>query len=398
MRAISVFIMALLPLSAAVWALSIAVPVIIEAREAAENVFVTPVPDRVHFDDANPSPPLLPSLDTTPAATATADRTPSPSGTAQRTPEAPGSLTPDASPTSSAAGTPTTTPIPSPTVAGPTPTPYPPWDGTEPVHILLLGVDSRPDEDDPPRSDTIIVVRVDPVLDRVDAFSIPRDLLVEIPGYGATKINAAYVYGERDGLPGGGPILAAQTIEYNFGIRINYFATVSISGMERVVDTIGGIIVDVPVVVKDDQYPTEDFRFTRVYFPTGIQPMDGREAVQYSRTRHGDNDFRRSERQQQILLAIRDQILVSGVITNLPAIISEIGDSVRTDLSIRQVLSLARFGQDLPRDQIYLHSLNSFMEEAIIDEGFYFVGDWFSLRNLVQNLPDNPNASNNPGG
>jgi LCP family protein required for cell wall assembly len=396
----SLFIMALLPLTAAVWALSIVVPVILETRAAIGDVFVTPVPDRVHFDDANPSPPQLPGMEAHPSSTATAEQAASPTNTstARRTPTATGSPTPSVSPTARATGTPTITPSPSPTVTGPTPTPYPPWDGSEPVHILLLGVDSRPDETDPPRSDTIIVVRVDPVLERVDAFSIPRDLLVEIPGYGATKINAAYVYGELDGLPGGGPILAAQTIEYNFGIRIDYFATVNISGMERIVDTIGGIIVDVPAVVKDDQYPTEDYRYTRVYFPTGLQPMDGREAVQYSRTRHGDNDFRRSERQQQVLLAIRDQILVSGVITNLPAIINEIGDSVRTDLSVRQVLSLARFGQDLPREQIYLHSLNHLMEEAMIDDGFYFIGDWYSLRNLVQNLPDNPNASNNPGG
>jgi LCP family protein required for cell wall assembly len=122
------------------------------------------------------------------------------------------------------------------------------------VTIQLLGVDSREGETDPPRSDTMIVVRVDPVAKRVDMLSIPRDLLVEIPGFYATKINAAYPFGEAndDEIPGGGPTLAAQTVEYNFGIRIDYFAEVDIAGMERIIDILGGVMVDVERIVKDD--------------------------------------------------------------------------------------------------------------------------------------------------
>ena len=383
--------MSLLPLSIMFWALSIVVPVMIEAREAMDDVFVTPV-DRVHFDNAQPSPPQLPtstSDDVDESPTAEADASP----TEPEATPTPGTPAAEYSPTTEPTKLPDATLPP----AEPTGTPYPEWSGDEPVHILLLGVDSRPDDEDPPRSDTIIVVRVDPVLERVDMFSIPRDLLVEIPGYEASKVNAAYVIGEMDDLPGGGPILAAQTIEYNFGIRIDYFATVDISGMERIVDKIGGIVVDVPTALKDDKYPTNDYRYTRAYFHAGLQEMDGVQAVQYSRTRHDDNDFRRNERQQQVLLAIRNQILVSGVITNLPALIAEVGDSVRTDLSPRQVLSLARFGQDLPRENIYVHSINGLIEEAYINEGFFFVADWYSVRMLVQNLPDNPDASNTPG-
>jgi anionic cell wall polymer biosynthesis LytR-Cps2A-Psr (LCP) family protein len=167
--------------------------------------------------------------------------------------------------------------------------------------------------------------------------------------------------------------------------------------MERVVDEIGGIVVDVKAPIKDDQYPTEDYRYTRAYFATGPQEMDGVQAVRYARTRHDDNDFKRSQRQQEMLLAIRNQVLVSGVITKLPQLISEVGDSVRTDLSPRQVLSLARFGQDLPRDRIFSHSINGLLYEEYIDQEFFFVADWYSVRNLVQNLPENIDASNNPG-
>lgn len=374
--------MAIVPLSAGVWALSVVVPVAIEAREAADKVFVTQV-DRPHLDGIQPSPPTLPSTEgsagvSTPSSDNSAgDASPGPEFTPTPTPP-PGT---------------SATPVP----AGPTATPYPEWDGNDPVHILLLGVDSRPNDEDPPRSDTIIVVRVDPGEERVDMFSVPRDLLVEIPGYLAQKVNAAYVIGENDELPGGGAVLAAQTIEYNFGIRIDYFATVDVIGMQRIVDEIGGIVVDVTAPIKDDQYPTEDYRYTRAYFATGPQKMDGVNAVRYARTRHDDNDVRRSERQQEVLLAIRNQVLVSGVITSLPEIISEIGDSVRTDLSPGQVLSLARFGQDLPRDQIFSHPINGLMEEGYVNGEFFFIADWYSVRDLVQNLPENTDASNEPG-
>lgn len=377
LRALALFIMAIVPLSAGIWALSVVVPVAIEAREAADKIFVAPV-DRPHLDGLQPSPPALPSSETSASVSTPA------AGDVSSGP----AFTPTPTPPGVAA-----TPVP----AGPAATPYPEWDGNDPVHILLLGVDSRPSDEDPPRSDTMIVVRVDPVEERVDMFSIPRDLLVEVPGYLAQKVNAAYIIGENDELPGGGAVLAAQTVEYNFGIRIDYFATVDVTGMQRIVDEIGGIVLDVNAPIKDDKYPTEDHRYTRSYFGTGPQKMDGVNAVRYARIRHNDNDVRRSERQQEVLLAIRNQVLVAGVITQLPEIISEIGDSVRTDLSPGQVLSLARFGQDLPRDRIFSHSITGLLEEGYIDGEFFFFADWFAVRDLVQNLPENSDASNNPG-
>lgn len=382
LRALALFIIAIVPLSVGIWALSIAVPVAIEAREAMGDIFVTPVP-RAHLDTLQPSPPAVPSSAT--GASASTATTGNLDGDATAGPEF------TVTPTQPAAANATPGP------AGPTATPYPEWDGDDPVHILLLGVDSRPGDEDPPRSDTMIVVRVDPGAQRVDMFSVPRDLLVEIPGYLAQKVNAAYVIGENDELPGGGAVLAAQTVEYNFGIRIDYWATVDVTGMQRIVDEIGGIVVDVKAPIKDDQYPTEDYRYTRAYFATGPQELDGVQAVRYARTRHDGGDFKRSERQQEVLLAIRNQVLVSGIITKLPELISEVGDSVRTDLSPRQVLSLARFGQDLPRDQIFSHSINGLLDEGYIEGEFFFFADWFAVRELVQNLPDNMDASNNPG-
>lgn len=360
------FIALALPLMTLVWALSIAVPVAIETRQAVGKVFVEPV-DRDHFDQAGVSDPLTPE----PVATM---RPPTPTPTVAAT------LAP---------GEPTRTPAPA------TPTPYPAWDGTRPIHILLLGVDSRVGDEGPPRSDTMIIVRVDPVGERIDMLSVPRDLLVEIPGYYATKINAAYPFGEVDeDVPGGGPTLAAQTVELNFGIRIDYFAEIDIAGMERVVNILGGIILDVPGILKDEQYPTETYGYTRVYFSPGLQLMDGQTAVRYSRTRHDDGDFARQERQQQVLLAMRERALATGLISQLPDLISEVGDSVRTDLSVRQALSLARLAQEIGSERIYSHALNDLVEEQTIDGGFYFVGDWVAIQELADNLPDDPNGRN----
>jgi LCP family protein required for cell wall assembly len=370
-RMVAWLILAAVPLAGLVWVLSIVVPIIIETQQASGKIFTTPV-DRVHYVTPVATPPVAP--DVSPVV------------------DLPPTLTPTIVPTPGATqvqGEPTWTA----TAPLPTSTAYPAWDGDEPINILLLGVDTRAGETTPPRSDTIIVVRVDPVLERVDILSIPRDLLVDIPGYYATKINAAYPMGELDeSLAGGGPTLAAQTVEYNFGIFIHYYAEVDIAGMEKVIDILDGIIIDVPGIVKDEQYPTENFGYTRVYFTPGLQLMDGRTAVRYSRTRHDDGDFARQERQQHVLLALRERALSSGIITKLPEIISEVGDSVRTDLSRRQVLSLARLAQDVGRENIFMHSLQDYVHEESIDGGYYLVGDWDVLRALAADLPSDPNA------
>lgn len=368
-RLVAWLILIAVPLVTLGWVGSVVVPIVWEAQQAAGKVFVKPVA-RESF--------------VTPVATA---------------PVVPG----DTPTTGSNAVLPTATSQPgdpTPTPAPPTPTPLPEWSGREPINILLLGVDTRIGDTGPPRSDTIIVVHVDPVAKRVDMLSIPRDLLVEIPGYYATKINAAYPFGEQDeSIPGGGPTLVAQTIEYNFGIPIHYFAEVDIAGMEKVVDTIGGVMIDVPGIVKDDQYPTEDSGYTRVMFTPGLQMMDGVMAVRYARTRHDGGDFSRQTRQQQVLLAIRERALATGLITNLPDIISDLGDSIRTDIlgddpSYRKLYQLARLGQDIGRENIYSHSLSAYVYEEVIDGGYYVVGDWDAIRALAADLPSDPNGVN----
>ncbi|CAN5229316.1 hypothetical protein BH23CHL1_BH23CHL1_04470 [soil metagenome] len=265
----------------------------------------------------------------------------------------------------------------------------PNWGEKDIVNIVLMGVDIRPGDEEPERSDTVIIVHVDPKSGEMAMMSIPRDLLVFIPGFGDEKMNAAYAIGEanEDTIAGGGPTLVAQTIEANFNIPIHYYATVDFNGFQKIVDTVGGVIVDVQAQLSDNLYPTEDLRLTRVYFPTGLQKLDGEAALRYVRTRHADNDLARSQRQQEVLLAIRERAVVRDLITRAPELIEDMGDTVRTDLDFNQLLALANLGRQTDPAQIARIDL---LKEGILSEhtpefegdAYYLEADWPRVHEL----------------
>lgn len=265
----------------------------------------------------------------------------------------------------------------------PTPTPPPEWTGTEPLTMLLLGVDKRPDDDGGSRSDTMILVRIDPATESASILSIPRDTKVIVPGFGVQKVNAAYAFGEahKDEVQGGGPGLTMRTIEANFGIHVDYYAEVDFAGFEKIIDTVGGITIDNPYAIKDDEYPADGSNYMRIYFPPGWQHLDGEEALIYARTRHDDGDAMRSVRQQQVLLALREQAMNLNLISNAADLLGELGDSVRTDLDAGQALELARLGTRIDQANIHQISLMPALrdEYSYDDEGnsiYYLVPDW----------------------
>jgi LCP family protein required for cell wall assembly len=257
----------------------------------------------------------------------------------------------------------------------------PEWDGTSRLTLLLLGVDRR--EGDYARSDTIILVNVDPVEKTARMLSIPRDLKVIIPGFGAHKINAAYAFGDANAnVPGGGPGLMMRTIETNFGINIDYFAEVDFNGFVKIVNTVGGVTLDVPYPIRDNEYPAPNNQYMRIYFPSGWQHMNGERVLQYARTRHDDGDGRRSARQQQVLLSLRQQALTLGLIKQAPTLISEVGDTVRTDLSADQALKLARLATEIDQAHIQQMTLDPALITWQTDE-FYFQGDWAMIGDIM---------------
>jgi LCP family protein required for cell wall assembly len=226
-----------------------------------------------------------------------------------------------------------------------------------PFTMLLIGVDERegfPEEG--VRGDTLIVVRVDPPARRVAMLSIPRDSLATLPVFGPNKINAAYslAYNDPEGLYGAGVTgreagmaHAAETVSGLIGLRIDYTVQVNFDGFARIVDALGGITIDVPRPIVDEEYPTEDFGVQRIEFAAGVQRMDGERALIYARTRHADSDFGRSERQQQVIRAIIDELRSRGPIGQallLPALRQSLGSTIATTLPFDRIDALFGFG------------------------------------------------------
>jgi LCP family protein required for cell wall assembly len=272
----------------------------------------------------------------------------------------------------------------------PTPTPQPEWTGTEPLTLLLLGVDKREggDDDEGSRSDTMILVRIDPVTGSASILSIPRDTKVIVPGYGVRKINAAYAFGDAnsDTVQGGGPGLTMRTIEANFGIHVDYYVEVDFNGFQKIIDTVGGVTIDNPYAIKDDEYPAEGNNYMRVYFPPGWQHLDGEQALIYARTRHDDGDTMRSVRQQQLLMALREQALDLDLLSNAAQLLSELGQSVRTDLGPDQLLELARLGARIDESNIHQISLMPALEEENTVDAYYLVPDWNEVAAILSDF------------
>jgi LCP family protein required for cell wall assembly len=346
-------------------------PVVYRGTRAYQEVFVEPPPRQ-------PVPIAVRNAEGTPVivvAGITGEPTATTEPTAKSDPTAMGKTPTRATAASPVAVTPSITPTPTRTPT-PTATPgeIPKWDGTRRLTMLLLGVDRRTTE--PSRSDTMILVNIDPVAKTANMIAIPRDLRVIIPGYGIHKVNAAYAFAEADGLKGGGPALVIQTIETNFGVHIDYFAEVDFAGFVKIVDTLGGVTIDVPYPIKDDAYPADGNNYMRVYFSAGWQHMNGQRALEYARTRHDDGDGMRSVRQQQLLRALRQQAVNFNLLAKAGELLGELGDAVRTDLSPTQALQLARLATEISPDRITSLSLDPAMTVDDSPAGYYLDADW----------------------
>ncbi len=227
-----------------------------------------------------------------------------------------------------------------------------PWDGKERFTVLVMGMDQRPGEFGMSfRTDTMILISIDPRTNHVGMLSIPRDLAVEIPGYGLERVNTAYQTGELEG-PGGGPLMAMRTIQYNLGIRVNDYVIVNFDTFEAVIDVIGGINVEVPYDIYDPEYPDMNYGYDPFYITAGWHELDGATALKYARSRHSSDDIDRNRRQQQVLYAIRDKVTAYDMIPKLAPrayqLWSELNDGVDTGLSLDQILQLAWWVKDIP--------------------------------------------------
>lgn len=214
------------------------------------------------------------------------------------------------------------------------------------VNIVLLGSDRRP-QSSSFRTDVLIVVSIQPATGAVAMLSIPRDLYVYLPGYSMQRINTAFPLGDSIGYPGGGPALLADTIRYNLGIPIDYYARVEMDGFSRIVDTLGGVDVNVTCSYRDWRLkepqlnPNLEGNWRLYTVSAGVVHMDGDLALWYARARKLSSDFDRSRRQQEVLRAIYRQVLGLGLIPRIPRLYDELRDTVTTNLGLPDLLTLA---------------------------------------------------------
>jgi polyisoprenyl-teichoic acid--peptidoglycan teichoic acid transferase len=265
-----------------------------------------------------------------------------------------------------------------------------------PINILLLGTDAR-DGEDVSRTDSMILVHLDPGSNRVGMLSFPRDLWVSLPGYGKNKINAAYPTGEKRIGTGYGPALAKETVSKLTGLPVQRFVMINFDGFKTLIDRLDGIYIDVPKAIDDAKYPTDDFKIMKVHFDAGRQLMDGATALIYARTRHADSDFGRNQRQQQVLMAIFDRIREQGLLTqltNLDGYTDALRDYVRTDLSRSEMLQLASLGPRLHAEDIQRYAISPKMVAEDVGPPYrLMLADPRGLKLLVQSMVDNSVAS-----
>ena len=251
--------------------------------------------------------------------------------------------------------TPTASPSPTPTVTlTPTIAPTPQGlDKTE--NILVLGTDTRPGPW-ASRTDTMMIVAIDHAAGQVGIISIPRDLWVDIPGWGKDRINSAEFAGDQIKYDGGGTALAQRVIEENLGIRTSKFVRIRQDGLPKLVDAIGGVTVtlECPLYERtpNEQSATgyEDFSL-----PAGDVFLDGPTAKKFVTYRYLSSDFSRARRQQQLIWALRNVSLELDLIPRIPELWGALQSTFKTDLSVIDVVKLARLGMSM--DAKNVHSL-----------------------------------------
>jgi polyisoprenyl-teichoic acid--peptidoglycan teichoic acid transferase len=270
---------------------------------------------------------------------------------------------------------PTATPIPSAASAAPTAAVSDAyvlpaaWNGKERLNILLMGIDQRETNEKERvfRTDTMLVLTIDPASMQAGMLSLPRDLWVPISAYEINdRINTANYWGDANDYPnGGGPQLARKTVENVLGIRIHHYVRINFTVFENLIDRLGGIEVDVAADIYDDAYPTEDYGTEVFQIKKGRQTLDGATALKYARTRKSTDDFDRARRQQQVILAIRDRAqdprVLASLVAGAPDMLNTFGAAVKTDMTMTQMQQLAVLAQRLEKGKI---------KSAVLDENY----------------------------
>lgn len=234
---------------------------------------------------------------------------------------------------------------------------YPTWDGASRINILFIGLDYRDWQanEGPPRSDTMILFTVDPVSKTAGMLSIPRDMWVNIPGFGYSRINTAYSSGEGAKLPGGGPGLAMKTVEQFLGVPVHYYAQIDFNTFVDLINILGCINVwpEERLVLDPVGSGTDHVVIT----PGGYRELCGWKVLAYARTRKTEGgDMDRARRQQQVIFAIQQKVFDPEqfpiLLSKAPEIYAQLQSGIHTNMSFEDAMKLAVLGKDIPLSSV----------------------------------------------
>lgn len=220
----------------------------------------------------------------------------------------------------------------------------PKWEGKDRVNILLMGGDSRGlAKNEVPRTDTMMIVSIDPVTKKAHLLSLLRDTYVRIPGHGSERINSAIVLG--------GPKLAMQTVSDLTGLNIQYYVYTDFQGFVHLIDEIGGITYEVE---KNMRYTSKaDGPEYDIDLKKGLQHMDGHKALQYMRFRHDAmSDYARTERQRNFMKAVAQKLQSTTSIIRLPRILAAVDPYIESNLSVAEMLKLGSLAFEAKANEV----------------------------------------------
>jgi polyisoprenyl-teichoic acid--peptidoglycan teichoic acid transferase len=270
---------------------------------------------------------------------------------------------------------------------------YPTWDGGSRINILFVGLrGGEPTEADCPFcTDTLILLTVDPITRTAGMLSIPRDMWVNIPGFGYSRINTAWTLGRRSRLPGGGPDLTMKTVSHFIGVPVDYYVQVDFDTFVDIIDQIGGVdVYNEETVVLDPMAHGEDFPKVKVTC-CGMRHLNGTVALAYARCRHAeqgcsDGDVGRARRQQKVIFGIREKVLspenFPQMIAQAPRLYATFSEGIRTNLSLDDAIRLAVMVRDIPREEIK----NAVIDHSMLSFGNAILGG--QRASVLKPIPD----------
>lgn len=231
------------------------------------------------------------------------------------------------------------------------------------INFLLLGSDTT-NPQNAGRTDVMMIVSVNQTVGTVALLSLPRDLYVYIPGHEMFRINSAYGYGEQQS-EGGGIELLRETIRYNLGLEIDYYARVDFNGFKSIVDALGGVDLSVDCAIEDwrliepDLDPMIEENWDQFTLPVGVHHMDGNLALWYVRSRRTSSDFDRGRRQQDMMRAVWRHIRSIGLLDQLPDLWGQVTEIVKTDLTLSDMLGLVPLALNIDTSRIVSYTFRS---------------------------------------